>query len=209
MKQKRLIMLTLLMSAMCLASYAQGEAPKQLKSSFGVKAGMNLSTISNGDASIHFSPAMKADFHMGLLANLHFGYRDEGAPVGTGWFGLQPELLYSRQGFAVDGEAIGFDYLTLPVMAKLYVTRNINIEAGPYLSYLLSTSPATTVIDDAEIPLSNLKSKTGIGVGIGAEYETRQGLTVGVRYNLGLSDMANNLQWKSNTLAVSVGWLFF
>jgi hypothetical protein len=208
MKQKRLIILTLLLSAMYLASYAQGRLEEPLKLSFGVKAGVNMSSISNGEASIHFTPAMKADFHLGVLANLHFGSRDEGSPVGTGWFGLQPELLYSRQGFAVDGEAIGFDYLTLPVMAKLYVTKDLNIEAGPYFNYLLNTSPSTTVIDDAQISLADLKSKVGIGVGIGAEYETRLGLTVGARYNLGLTDMADNLKWKSNAIAISVGWLF-
>jgi hypothetical protein len=211
MKQQRPILLTLLLSAICLTSPAQGriEAPKLLKTSFGVKAGVNLSTISNGEASIDFTPSMKADFHLGALANLHFGSRDEGSPAGTGWFGLQPELLYSRQGFAVDGEAIGFDYLTLPVMAKLYVTKTFSIEAGPYFSYLLNVSPATTIIAGAQIPLDELKNKAGAGIGIGAEYETRMGLTLSARYNLGLNDMADFLMWKSNTVSLSAGWLFY
>lgn len=210
MKQKRLIIPALLLSVFCLASYAQGriESEKTVKTSFGLKAGLNLSNISNGQDNIHFTPAMKADFHVGAVANLHFGVRDEGSPAGTGWFGLQPELIYSRQGFAVDGEAIGFDYLTLPVMLKLYVMKNLNIEAGPYFSYLFNTSPATTVIDGAQISIDGLKSKAGAGAGIGLEYETRTGLTVGLRYNLGLTDMAENLKWKSNAISLSVGWLF-
>lgn len=210
MKQKRLILLTLLLSGVCMASSAQGriETAKTLRSSFGLKAGLSLSNISNGEASIHFSPAMKADFHLGVVANLHFGYRDEGAPVGTGWFGVQPELIYSRQGFAVDGEAVGFDFLTLPLMAKLYVTKSLSIEAGPSFSYLLGVSPETTVIDDAQITLGGLKSKAGVGAGVGLEYENRMGLILGARYNLGLTDMANNLKWKNNAVFVSAGWLF-
>jgi hypothetical protein len=198
------------MSFLALISYAQGKptAPSIMKTAFGVKAGANLSNISNGQENLNFSPATKADFHLGIMANLHFGYRNEGAPVGTGWFGLQPELLYSRQGFAIDEEAITFDYLTLPIMAKLYITGNFNIEAGPYFSYLLGLSTNTTVIEGAQIDLSALKGGIDFGAGIGAGYESKMGLTVGARYLIGLSEMANNLQWKNNVITLSVGWLF-
>jgi hypothetical protein len=196
------------MSILCCASYAQGAQPAVLKTSFGVKAGANLANISVGQDSPDFSPGMKADFHLGLVANLHFGYRDEGAPVGTGWFGLQPELLYSRQGFAYDDEAITFDYITLPVMARLYATQDLYIEAGPYFGYLLQLSSNTAVIEGAQIDLSSLAGGIDFGAGIGAGYESRMGLTAGVRYQLGLSDMAGNLAWKNNVISVSLGWLF-
>ncbi|MDR1938377.1 MAG: PorT family protein [Tannerellaceae bacterium] len=210
MKKNRLILSTLLMSVICLASYAQGRpfVPKLMETKFGVKAGANLSTISNGLENIDFSPAMKAGFHLGVVANLHFGYRDEGAPAGTGWFGLQPELLYSRQGFAVGGEAISFDYLSLPIMAKLYVTENFNIEAGPYFAYLLGVSPNSTVIEGAQINLSVVKGGFDMGVGFGLGYEMKMGLTLGARYALGLSGMDTNLPWKNNVLSISAGWLF-
>ncbi|MDR1257811.1 MAG: PorT family protein [Tannerellaceae bacterium] len=209
MKQKRLIILTLLMSAICLASYAQGRrvAPKIAKSAFGIKAGLNVSSISNG-SDINFSPGMKADFMLGVVANFHFGQRDEGSPAGTGWFGLQPELLYSRQGFAFDGEAISFDYIALPVMAKLYVTKEFNIEAGPRFAYMLGASPATAMIEGTEIPISEMEGGIDIGASIGAEYEMQMGLTLGARYTIGLTDMANNVKWKNNVISLSIGWLF-
>jgi hypothetical protein len=210
MKQKRLIILTLLMTAICISSYSQGKrvAPKIAKTTFGVKAGLNLSSISNGESDMNFSPGMKADFMLGAMANFHFGSRDEGSPVGTGLFGLQPELLYSRQGFAVNGEAVSFDYIALPVMAKLYVTKDFNIEAGPRFAYLFGTSPETTVVDGTQIALSEIEGGIDVGLAFGAEYETQWGLTIGARYTLGLSNMANNLMWKNSVISLSAGWFF-
>ncbi|MDR1357299.1 MAG: PorT family protein [Tannerellaceae bacterium] len=210
MKQQRLIILTLLISSVCLASYAQGRrvAPEIVKTTFGVKAGLNLASISNGETDINFSPGMKAGVMIGAVANLHFGSRDEGSPVGTGWFGLQPELTYSRQGFAVDGAAVNFDYIALPVMAKLYVTKELNIEAGPRFAYLLGTSPETTVIQGAQIAISDLNGGFDVGIAIGAEYETQLGLTIGARYTYGFSNMADNLMWKNSVISISAGWMF-
>ncbi|MDR1500459.1 MAG: PorT family protein [Tannerellaceae bacterium] len=210
MKQERLIILTLLMAAVSFALSAQGRrlAPKTVKTTFGVKAGLNLSSISNAGDDVDFSAGMKGDFMLGVTANFHFGSRDEGSPVGTGMFGLQPELLYSRQGFAYGGEAVNFDYIALPVMAKLYVSKGFNIEAGPRLAYLLGASPSTTVIEGSQIAVGELKGGIDLGVAFGAEYETTLGLTLGARYNLGLSDMADNLIWKNSVISLSLGWLF-
>lgn len=210
MKRNRLIILTLLLSVMTIFSYGQGKAvkPKVLKTSFGLKAGVNLSNISTGQSNLDFSASMNTGFHVGVVANLHFGYRNEGSPVGTGLFGLQPELLYSMQGFSVDDERINFSYLTLPIMAKLYIAKGFNIEAGPYFSYLISASPGSTVIDGAQIDISGLEGGLDIGAGLGLGYETKSGLTIGARYNIGFSEMAKNLQWKNNVIAISVGWLF-
>jgi hypothetical protein len=181
--------------------------PKKFIFQFGLKAGANISSISNG-TEIDFSPGMKTDFHFGAVANFHFGARNEGSPVGTGYFGLQPELLYSRQGFVVDGETVGLDYLTVPIMAKYYVTKSLSIEAGPYFSYLFGASPNTAVIEGTQIAISDLKGGMDAGLGVGAGYELKNGLNFGARYYLGLSDVANNLAWKNNVIAVSIGWLF-
>ena len=212
MNKKRILIFTICLSVLTLSLYAQGKRTevesKSFTLKFGLKAGVNLASISNGAAEINFSPGMKVDFHAGVVANLHFGYRNEGSPAGTGIFALQPELLYSRQGFSFDGNAYNFDYLTLPIMLKFYVTKDVNIEAGPFFSYLLGASPDTSVIDGAQIVLSDLKGGLDAGFGVGAGFEMKSGLTFGARYLLGLSNMADNLAWKNNVIALSVGWLF-
>jgi len=157
---------------------------------------------------ISVSPQMKTDFQAGAVLNLHWGFRNELSGLGTGKFGLQPEILYSRQGFAANGTTINLDYITVPILAKYYATKEVSIEAGPYFSYLLSASPVNTVIDGAQIPISDLKGGKDVGLAIGLGYEFSKGLNMSARYNLGMSDVSNNLKWKNNVIAISVGWLF-
>jgi hypothetical protein len=88
------------------------------------------------------------------------------------------------------------------------VVNGFYVEAGPYASYLLGVSPGATVIDNAQIALSGLEGGLDAGAAAGFGLETKIGLTLGARYMLGLSGMANNLQWKNNVIAASVGWLF-
>jgi tetratricopeptide (TPR) repeat protein len=172
---------------------------------FGIKAGLNLSNIFNSTNDMDFLPKLKPDFHAGIFLNMRFG----------GW-GLQPELLYSRAGFENNGNAIIFNYITVPVMAKLYFG-DFNLELGPYVSYLATVSPGSTVITTeksdfyskaAYIKLSDLEKGADFGVAVGIEYDFDFGLTIGVRYNQGLSDMAKNLQWKNSVAAISLGYKF-
>jgi hypothetical protein len=217
MKKYRLIILLALFTQISLISYGQlieqnagnlPPKPKVLDIGFGIKAGLNISTINNSQESIDFSPEMLPGFHAGVFANFHFGYRNEGSAVGTGWFGLQPEILYSSQGFAVDGQSVNFDYISLPILAKLYLSKQFNIEAGPYFSYLISVNPSTATIDNAEIVLSDLEKSKDAGIAVGMGYETKFGLTMNARFNLGLSDVASNLAWKNQVIAVSFGYMF-
>jgi len=175
-----------------------------IKASAGIKAGLNLANVINDMANINFSPEMKPDFHAGIFLNLNFGYR-ENKP---GLFGLQPEVLYSRQGFALNSEKINFDYITVPLMIKLYVYQGLNFEFGPWVSYLLTVSPDVTAIDGSNIKLSDLKGGKDAGIAVGAGFETGFGLVAGARYQYGLSEMASNLLWKNNVIALSLGWKF-
>lgn len=212
MKNKRQTIITTLFLINTVISYGQIVGPdlltKSFKTSFGVKGGVNLSTIENGQANIAFSPEFITGFNAGAFMNFHFGYRNQGSPAGTGWFGIQPELLYSQQGFSVDGQSIKLNYFSLPVLAKLYVTKRFNIQVGPHFSYMLSASPNSVLISDLEIETKNLKGSTDIGLTFGASFETKLGLLLDVRYNYGLTDIASNLIWKNNVVAVSFGWMF-
>ena len=207
MKRINKVVLALLLSVFCLASFAQPPV-SPIKTKFGIKAGLNLSNISNSQDNIVFTPDMKPGFHAGAMVNIHFGKRREGFDPGTGYFGLQAELLFSHQGFIFYNEVFSFGYITLPVMAKCYITEGLNIEAGPYFSYLMMVSPNSMDLSEKEIKLSDAKGASDIGVGFGIGYELPLGLTVNARYNLGFSDLASNLAWRNTNITVSVGWLF-
>ena len=146
-----------------------------------------------------------ADFHMGALLNIRFGYRTSHS---SGVFGLQPELLYSRQGFKTNDDNCTFSYLTLPIMCKFYVVNGLHIVVGPYFSYLLGVSPESIVVNGPKVVISGLKGGVDAGVCMGAGFDTKMGATFGIRYTLGLSQVANNLNWKNRVLSTSLGWMF-
>jgi len=166
----------------------------KLKTSFGIKGGVNLANISGAD----FSPKMKTGFHIGALLNMRFG----------ALLGLQPELLFSQQGFKTNDDKCTFSYLSLPIMIKLYVSNGLHIAAGPYVSYMLSVSPETITVNGPKAVISDLKGGLDAGACLGVGFDTALGLTFSARYNLGLTKMANNLGWKNSVIAVSVGWMF-
>lgn len=202
-KQQGIVLIVLLFTLLSGVATAQ-----TMKTKIGLKAGANLSSISDDNETANFSSDMKADFHAGIVFNFHWGFRDDLSGKGTGYFGLQPEILYSRQGFGFKDEAINLDYICVPVLAKYYATKELSIEAGPYMGYLMSTNPEVKNFDGTEINLDDLTGGLDAGVAFGIGYEMSNGLTFGARYNLGLSEVAENLAWKNNVIAFSVGYLF-
>lgn len=179
----------------------------QLSIKYGVKAGVNMSTMSNG---MEFNPGfgMGIGFRGGVMVNFHWGQRTVNSLPGTGLFGLQPELMYSYQSVKSNEGEIKMSYIQLPVMLKVYPTSALSVEVGPEFNYLIATSPNTMVFDDATISIGDCKG-FNMGVGVGLAYELRMGFVVGARYSLGFTDMAKNLNWKNNgNVQVTVGWLF-
>lgn len=176
----------------------------KLITTLGIKAGLNLANINTRPSYILFSPEMKLDFHAGVFVDLSL---NNNAKIWN-FFSLQPEVNYSRQGFAVNGHAINLDYVVGLLMLKVHVYQNIHVEVGPFASYLLSVSPSSTVISEKNIKLSDLKGGKDVGAAVGLGYDFTFGLTAGARYLYGFSDVANNLYWTNNVIAVSLGWRF-
>ena len=174
---------------------------------YGVKAGVNLSNMSN---DMTFDPgfSMGTGFQVGALVNLHWGQRTESSLPGTGLWGLQPEILFSNQVIKSDGGDVKLNYIKVPVMLKVYPLSRLSVEAGPEFSYLISTSPESLNVDEATVKVGDCKG-FNFGAGIGAAYEFNFGLMVGARYSMGFSDLGKNLKWKNNSnIQISAGWLF-
>lgn len=177
---------------------------------FGVKAGVNMSTMSNG---MDFNPDFKmgAGFRIGGLVNLRWGQRTENSLPGTGWFGLQPEVMYSMQQVGTADESLKLNIIQVPVMVKIYPTTQLSFEVGPEFSYVISSSPESMAIMNGEVQND---VKTGdikglnVGIGVGLAYDLECGLTIGARYSYGFNKMAKNLDWKMGNIQVSLGWLF-
>ncbi len=174
---------------------------------YGVKAGVNLSSMSN-DMSFDPDFSMGTGFHVGALVNFHWGQRTASSLPGTGLWGLQPELLFSNNVIKSKGGDIKLNYIKVPVMLKVYPLSALSIEIGPEFSYLISSSPETVDLDDATVKTRDCKG-FNFGAGVGVAYEFDFGLMIGVRYSMNFTDLGKNLMWKNNSnIQISAGWLF-
>jgi len=165
-----------ILSAIAIMAFAFTNAQQ---TRFGVKGGLNISSIVGGDVE---NANSLVGFHIGGLAEIHVVEK----------FFIQPELLFSTQGAKFDG-AFGADgdvklnYLNIPVVAKYYIVdKKFNVEAGPQLGILLSAKAGDFDIKD------DTKS-VDFGFNLGAGYSFTDNFSVGLRYTIGLSPI-----WDDN-----------
>jgi hypothetical protein len=172
---------------------------------FGVRGGLNLSTVQNetGSGSESF------DRRQGLVAGAFFSL-----PVG--WVTLQPEVLYTSKGAALDVQGIDsklvLDYLEVPVLARWPLGRRLYVAAGPALAWRLKAASRTKFSGATEeIDVADTVRRNDVGV-VGAI-----GLRFGVfvvdgRYTHGVldidSDTDDEVRVKNRAITISAGISF-
>jgi opacity protein-like surface antigen len=177
---------------------------------FGLKGGINLSSFS-GDIE---DASSKVGFQVGGFAEFKL----------TDKFSIQPELLYSTQGAKFEESEVNYfsketiktNYLNVPVMAKYYVANKFSVEAGPQIGFLLSAKYKWEEVDYGEKTSGTDDAKDDIksvsfGLNVGAGYDFTENVSVGVRYNFGLSnisDFDSDAKIHNNVVSLSVGYKF-
>jgi len=169
--------LLLVMAAMVAAmqSYAQKRV------SPGIRAGVNVATLSNIDADF------KADFYAGGMLSLNLGQK----------YTLQPELTYTRQGannvtFVDENgdperqENVTIQYLSLGVMNKFYFIEGFHGLVGPSLDMKIGKNFPRIDFDDDDY------GGVDLGISLGLGYTLPFGLTVEGRFKTGMLDAFNN-----------------
>ena len=108
---------------------------------------------------------------------------------------IQPEILYTTKGAEldynnafVDGNAkFKLNYIEVPLLVRVNITKNFNVHAGGYASYLVSskvTGDGDINFDEA-IDTDDLnKFDAGLSAGVGVDFNP---ISVGLRYNYGLT----------------------
>lgn len=162
---------------------------------FGVKGGLNIASITNSDNANSLT-----GFHVGFFAELNVSEK----------FTLQPEVLYSIQGAKDSGITLNLGYINLPIMAKYYVAKDFSLEFGPQIGFLIS---AKAKVDGESGNVKDLLKSTDFGLNLGAAYDISKNMTVGLRYNLGLSQVQKDLDpgepaSKNSVFSVSIGYKF-
>jgi len=129
-------------------------------------------------------------------------------------FMFQPEVNFSIMGVEInDGEkeaTIKLRYITTPVLAKLNVSRKVNLFAGPQLGFLTWAKRDSSFTNEM-IDLKGNFKKNDFGLVFGGEYKFGKHIFLGGRYYLGLSQIAeswNNYEMKNRYVSFRVGCIF-
>jgi hypothetical protein len=151
---------------------------------FGVKAGYNLTTLTQSGSYSEPGLKNKSGFNGGVLASV---------PLFNSFY-LQPEIVYSSQGTSIsNGGATGdlnFNYLNVPVLFKYQSALGIFAETGPQAGLLLSANAkAGGQSEDMKDATQSLDFSWAIGVGYKIPVIN---LGIDVRYNLGLTNTAKD-----------------
>jgi hypothetical protein len=163
------------------------------QSEFGLKAGLNIANIGGDAAGVD----AKIGFHAGLFGVLKISEK----------FGIQPEVVFSRQGAQAASNSkvkINYDYVNIPIMFSAYATEKVFFQAGPQIGILVGAK-ITDGSDDIDV--KDQLEGVDLGLGLGAGYDTGKVL-IGIRYNLGLTTTSKSDEGKfpNRVLQLSLGF---
>ncbi len=163
----------------------------------GIKGGINYANQNGTNISTTFGDYQSADaitsYHAGLVAEIKLFEN----------LAIQPELLYSTQGAtyknAVEEFKNELGYISIPVVAKIYLSKSLSLEAGPQASFLLSER---NKFDYKESETFEFAGVVGLGL------KVTKNLFLQARYGVGLTEASKDAQTKNSTFQISAGILF-
>lgn len=177
----------------------------QKKVQFGLKGGLNLSTVFETDADIYHDIKYKTGFTIGSLVEI---------PLNK-YVSFQPEIIYSNQGYQYNEKSSNnvnlinynldnnatINYLTFPFLIKFYATKKFSIDGAFQFGVLLKHSvhvkqtlgensyinPAI-IIDEVEnvIDKKEFTQKYDYAIGIGTSYKFSKNIFGTFRYSKSL-----------------------
>ena len=150
------------------------------KTYFGIKGGLNVSSLHFGDNT---SLDSKIGFHVGGLAHIH---------ASKTW-AIQPEIFYSLEGAKGtlpnnNKLTYNLNYINVPVLLQYFFDNGFRLEGGPQMGFLLS---AKTKTGNLTVDNKGFES-TAFSIPLGIGYLTAEGLGFDARYVFGLSNINDN-----------------
>lgn len=203
----KIIIITLIISMFVLVELsAQQSNSSESKIKWGVKAGLNLANATGSGIEFLTGSKGKANTKLGIVFGALLEYK-----LSTK-FSLQPELLYSQQGFvkktAGENYVLHLNYINIPLMAKYYPSKKFSIAIGPQFGFLLSSkfnskeTLGQTAVRQKIVKNKNETTdvdkyfkKTDFGINFSLGYQLENGLGLNAGYYLGIK---NIFKYKAN-----------
>ena len=171
---------------------------------FGAKGGVNFASV-NGDG---FDDADGVTgFQVGAVAKIGI----------TELLAIQPELLFSAQGYSVDlpGDdvSVRLGYVNLPIMADFTIVEGLSLQGGPQFGFNVVSGYKYDGDDYEDFEDEEGINTLDIGVGIGAQYVLPINLFFQARYVIGISKIYEEVEGfqpegKNSVISLSVGYFF-
>ncbi|WP_240543419.1 porin family protein [Spirosoma foliorum] len=166
------------------------DALAQGKARVGLKGGLNASSLYY-DSQGATNKNERIGFHAGVFSQI---------PVSE-FFAIQPELLYMTKGASATYNVIGFNgkntfklnYAELPVLATFKLGQAVELQAGPYVSYLLNSNINSNGDFGSGSTAVNRDNFNKVDYGIAGGLNLYFGKAfIGARYEQGLQNIANS-----------------
>lgn len=178
---------------------------------YGIKTGLDIANFIDETKK----SSIKTFYHAGVLSEIKLSDK----------FAIQPEILFS---FGADQPS----YLLIPITVKYFVDSNLALEIGPQVGFSVPDSDSDStgklhIIDSTgklhilNSSTPNLETKNSsytmksvdFGLNFGASYTFNFNLSIGARYNLGLTDLTKKRisggTVKNGVFQVSIGYFFY
>ncbi len=173
--------------AMCCATTLSAQS-----FDWGIKGGLNLADVTKFDDA-----GMKPTFYVGAFANFQ---------VIDDILDIQPELVYSRQGWK-DGDIYGrLNYLNIPVLAKLHLADKLTLDLGPQFGILLDAKTKVEINGSSvKRDIDDVKN-FDVSFAMGLSYRVIHAMDISARYNLGLTKLGDHSDSKNSVIQLGVGY---
>ena len=196
MQSNFLCALTLFLTASFGMLHAQDN---NVNTEFGVKGGFNMSNFLSNDDEANDENVLYG-FNAGVYATL---------PI-SDFVAIQPEILFTTKGaeleysnaFASGNTKFRLNYIEVPLLVRVNITKNFNVHAGGYASYLVSSKVTGdgSVEFDQDVDTDDLnKFDAGIAAGVGVDFNP---ISIGLRYNYGLTTVGKERTVLGTTTTV-------
>ena len=165
------------------------------KSNAGIKGGYSLAAVSfDGDGET----GQRHGFHIGIYGESFISES----------FAIQPELLYSQQGYKITNNSgtvtQKLDYINLPIMLKAYPSKNFFLETGPQIGLAISHKEEYDGLFSSSQEYDPNSFDWGFNFGGG--FKTNSGISLSARYHLGLGDLYDEGKAQNRVWQFSIGF---
>lgn len=179
---------------------SQEETKSTSDAKFGFKGGLNYSTVTQGDFEEGLDP--RTSFYLGFVGEI---------PLAANVIYLQPEMVYSRQGFENNYTVLGssyteeyqIDYMNFPILLKMYLGNTIAIEAGPQFGLKINER---VVDNNSEVDRNDINAfDTALAAGVSLNFDD---FFLSGRYTYSFNEIIEDSNSKNSVFQIGLGFKF-